>query len=133
MDAGTNKKIRDFIALVKQNRDDLCEVYLFGSYAIGNDKLESDIDLAMVLDKLSDDDRFNLQVELMTLAANFDVRIEPHPIGKRDFNFSNPFAAEIIKTGIEITDKDPKYWLKGCSKTNVLNDDGGFKYNEKEE
>lgn len=69
----------------------------------------------------------------MNLAANFDVRIEPHPIGKRDFNFSNPFAAEILKTGIEITDKDPKFWLKGCSKTIVLNDDGGFKYNEKEE
>lgn len=87
----------------------------------------------MVLDKLSDEDRFNLQVELMTLAANFDVRIEPHPIGKRDFNFSNPFAAEIIKTGIEIKNKDPKYWLTDYSATDVLNDDGGFNYNDKGE
>lgn len=133
MDNRTNRRIKDFVLSVKQMRDDLIGVYLFGSYAIGNDKLESDIDLAMVLDKLSDEDRFNLQVELMTLAANFDVRIEPHPIGKRDFNFSNPFAAEMIKTGVEIIDKNPKYWLKGCSKTNFLNDDGGFKYNEKEE
>jgi len=133
MDAETNRKISDFITSVKQKRDDLKKVYLFGSYAIDNDRTNSDIDLAIVLDKLSDEDRFNFQVELMMLAANFDVRIEPHPIGIREFNLSNSFAAEIIKTGIEIKDKEPKYWLKDYSATDILNDNGGFNYNDKGE
>lgn len=39
---------------------------------------------------------------LKKLRRNIDLRIEPHPIGEKDFNFSNPFVYEISKTGIEI-------------------------------
>lgn len=122
MDVRTNKRIRDFVLSVKQKRNDLTEVYLFGSYAGENEHNESDIDLALVMSDLSDDMRFNLQVELMALAADYDIRIEPHPIGLSDFNRANPFAAGIMRTGIEIKDSDPESWFSNYSTPDILND-----------
>ncbi|GAJ17906.1 unnamed protein product, partial [marine sediment metagenome] len=70
----------------------------------------SDIDLALIIDNLEDDERFDLQVKLMLIASDFDIRIEPHPISNKDFNFNNPFVAEILKTGIEIEPRTPNTW-----------------------
>ena len=81
---------------------DLKKAYLFGSYAKGVENLDSDIDIALIFDELNDSDKFDLQVQLMLLAAQIDSRIEPHPISKEDFDSSNPFAIEIKRTGIEI-------------------------------
>jgi hypothetical protein len=38
----------------------------------------------------------------MILASEIDSRIEPHPFSLDDFQFGNPFASEIMKTGIRI-------------------------------
>ena len=78
----------------------LRESYLFGSYAKGTEREESDIDIAIILANMTD--FFATQRQLMKLRRNIDLRIEPHPIHERDFNNDNPFAFEIIKTGIEI-------------------------------
>jgi len=51
---------------------------------------------------LEDYDRFEMQVQLLLLASEYDTRIEPHPISKEDFNSQIPFACEIERTGIEI-------------------------------
>ena len=51
---------------------------------------------------LADNERFDTQVKLMLLVSQIDNRIEPHPISKQDVHSNNPFAAEIIKTGIEL-------------------------------
>jgi uncharacterized protein len=77
------------------------KVYLFGSFANGNEKEESDIDIALVLENMPD--FFYAQKQLMKLRRKIDLRIEPHPIKAQDFNSQNPFAYEIEKTGIEIT------------------------------
>jgi hypothetical protein len=58
----------------------------------------------------NDEERFDLQVQFMLLASDFDIRIEPHPISNEDFNFNNPFVAEILKTGIEIQPEEPNNW-----------------------
>jgi uncharacterized protein len=79
----------------------LRKVYLFGSYANGKEREESDIDLALVLDNMTD--FFATQMLLMRLRRKIDLRIEPHPIEEKDFNSMNPFACEIQKNGIEIT------------------------------
>ena len=110
MDNKTNKSISDYISAVAKENANLIKAYLFGSYAIKKDKADSDIDLALIINNLNDKQRFDLQVKLMLLAADFDIRIEPHPISKKDFNFNNPFVAEIIKNGIEIEPKSPKKW-----------------------
>ena len=76
---------------------------MFGSYARKTDNPTSDIDIALVIDNLKDDEKFDLQVKLILLASKFESRIEPHPISKEDFYSSNPFIAEIKRSGIEIT------------------------------
>lgn len=76
---------------------------MFGSYAKNNQHAESDIDIALILDHLDDANKFDLQVQLMILASQFDTRIEPHPLSKQDFQSNNPFAVEIKSTGIEIS------------------------------
>lgn len=71
--------------------------YLFGSYAKGNEREDSDIDIAIVVNKM--DDFFAMQ---MQLRRSVDLRIEPHPFLERDFNIQNPFAHEIQQSGIEL-------------------------------
>ncbi len=76
------------------------KTYLFGSYAKGTEREESDIDIAIVLGNMTD--FYETQMQLMRLRRKIDLRIEPHPISEKDFNDLNPFAFEIKKTGIEI-------------------------------
>ncbi|ACT93953.1 nucleotidyltransferase domain-containing protein [Dyadobacter fermentans] len=102
MDQGINQSIARFVASASKNQPGLVAAYLFGSYARNDFRPESDIDIALVIDKLNDSERFDTQVRLMMLASQFDSRIEPHPISKQDLmSTSNPFAAEILKNGIE--------------------------------
>ena len=75
-------------------------VYLFGSYAKGTNNEDSDIDVAIIIN--SDNNVFDLMVELMMLTQNIDLRIEPHPIKVKDFEEGNPFVQEIIDTGIKV-------------------------------
>jgi len=79
---------------------DIKKAYLFGSYAKGSQHPDSDIDIAIVLGKI--DDFFAVQMQLMRLRRDIDLRIEPHPIWEGDFNTQNPFAFEIEKTGFEL-------------------------------
>jgi predicted nucleotidyltransferase len=78
----------------------LKHAYLFGSYAKGLEKPESDIDIAVVLNNF--EDFFEVQMQLMRLRRNIDLRIEAHPILEQDFNHNNPFASEIINSGFEL-------------------------------
>ncbi len=77
------------------------KAYIFGSYALGKEKEDSDIDIALILENMPD--FFSTQRKLMKLRRKIDLRIEPHPIKEQDFNSLNPFAYEIEKTGIEIS------------------------------
>lgn len=110
MDKSTNKNISDYIASIAEQNPRLIKAYLFGSYARQLNKPESDIDVALVIENLNDDEKFDLQVQFMLLATRFDSRIEPHPVSSNDFDSSNPFIAEIKKTGIEIEPRTPNTW-----------------------
>ena len=86
---------------------DIKKAYLFGSYAKGLDKEDSDIDIALVLGNMTD--FFSTQMQLMRIRRKIDLRIEPHPIREPDFTNMNPFAYEIQESGIEIAlDKWPQ-------------------------
>ncbi len=76
-------------------------IYLYGSYAKGNNTDDSDIDIAVVSDDFTGDiieDTFRL----MQLRRNIDYRIEPRPFTGSDFNEDNPNAREVIQTGVRI-------------------------------
>ncbi len=79
---------------------ELKKAYLFGSYAKGSQHPDSDIDIAIIVGRM--DDFFSVQMQLMRLRRDIDLRIEPHPILDVDFNIQNPFAYEIEKTGFEL-------------------------------
>jgi len=110
MDKGTNKIISNYISLIAKQNNQLIKVYLFGSYAKQKDRPDSDIDVALIINNLNDDEKFDLQVQLMLVASDFDMRIEPHLISDDDFNSGNPFVAEIKRTGIEIKPRTPNSW-----------------------
>ncbi len=93
------KTAKKYIAQVPAELE-LKKAYLFGSYAKGQEREESDIDIALVVGKM--DDFFSSQMLLMRIRRNIDLRIEPHPILEKDFNSKNPFAHEIQKNGIEL-------------------------------
>ena len=103
MDSNLNSLVRQYILSVAKQYPDLIAAYLFGSYATNRQNTDSDIDIALIFDKLEDSEKFDKQVQFMLLASQFDTRIEPHPISKEDLFSNNPFVSEIKKTGIEIT------------------------------
>jgi len=94
--------INTFLRAVVNIRPDLNSAFLFGSYAKNLQREDSDIDIAIVFDKLDDSIRFNTQVQLMLIAADIDSRIEAHPIALEMLHNNNSFAAEILKTGIKL-------------------------------
>lgn len=102
MDKNIDITIAKYLDLIKEKFADIEAVYLFGSYAKGKSTDDSDIDIALIFKNLDDSKRFDIQVQLMLLAAQIDSRIEPHPISHEDFNSGNPFVVEIKKTGIEV-------------------------------
>ena len=87
---------RKFTSIIKKNYD--CkQVFLFGSYAKGTNREESDIDIAVILNGY--ENPIEIQLELMRLRRIIDSRIEPHPFREKDFNASNPVAFEIMQHG----------------------------------
>lgn len=109
MDQKTNKKqvyqiIHQYLRILRENNLNYSKVYLYGSYAQGNYKKDSDIDLAIVSDDFSGD-VIDDQLLLMKLRRKLDLRIEPHPFLTEEFSTDNPYVKTIIETGEEITDK----------------------------
>lgn len=102
MDKAINTSIENYIELIQNKYTNIESAYLFGSYAKGKPTEDSDIDLALIFRELDDTIRFDVQVQLMLLASEIDLRIEPHPISYDDFYSGNPFVTEIHKTGVKI-------------------------------
>jgi predicted nucleotidyltransferase len=74
-------------------------MFLYGSYASGNPKKYSDIDVAFVVKELNDD-FFSYAPLLWKLRIDIDPRIEPVMfIEGKD---PSGFLGEIIRTGVEI-------------------------------
>ena len=94
--------VNDYIQFLKEQKFKITRAYMFGSYAKGKQDEDSDIDLAVIFKKLRNKDHFDMQIELMKLRWNYDLRIEPHPFAEKDFTPDSPFANEIMKTGIKI-------------------------------
>ena len=96
-----SKTIDKYIKLLNENNIEINRAYLFGSYSNGKYKEWSDIDLALISDKFSGDN-FDDRSMIRKITIAVDCRLEPHTFRSSDFNESNPFAREIINTGIRI-------------------------------
>jgi predicted nucleotidyltransferase len=89
-----------YLLLLQQRNYPVKRMFLFGSYAKGQQNPDSDIDLAIFFKELPDP--FQTQVGLLKLTWNFDTRVEPHPFDEGDLASPAPVIQEILRTGIEI-------------------------------
>jgi len=103
MDKKISRIVKTYLDSVLIQQPGLISAYIFGSYAKNKQRTESDIDIALVIDNLLDNERFETQVKLMMLASQIDNRIEPHPISNEELQSNNPFVLEIKRTGIELS------------------------------
>lgn len=92
-----NSIVTRFISLVSDEFP-LKSVYLFGSYAKGNAREYSDIDLALVSDKF-EGSRFFDKKKLNKYILKTSADIQVHSFTPEDFTEDNPFVKEIMQTG----------------------------------
>jgi predicted nucleotidyltransferase len=95
-----NYIVNKFISLVSDEYP-IKAAYLFGSYAKGNARDYSDVDLAVVSDKF-EGSRFFDKKKLNKYILKTSTDLEIHPFNTMDFTEDNPFAKEIIQTGLKI-------------------------------
>ncbi len=94
-------KSNRFIAALKERGMRIQRAYLFGSFAKGHSRRDSDFDLAIVSNDLKGDwlDDF---CYLTRIADDIDARMEVIPFLPRDFRDDNPLVWEIKTNGIPL-------------------------------
>jgi uncharacterized protein len=93
--------IERYMDALNKNNVPIKEAILFGSYAKGDYNKWSDIDIALVSDLfggnwIDDKDK----IRMITLSISSEIEVVP--FSPDDFNLQNPFAKEILKTGIKL-------------------------------
>ena len=91
-------KLTNYKLLVSKHFD-IDQLVLFGSYAKGTQKADSDIDVAIIVNSI-DQDFFSYAPLLWKLRREIDDRIEPILIEKN--NDESGFLYEVLKTGLVI-------------------------------
>ena len=96
------KIVKKYADRLKEKKYFFNAVYLFGSYAKNKPSRGSDIDVAVISDKLEKNNDYN-RFLLWKLRMGVDTRIEPHGFTPKDFKENaDPMVSEIKKTGIKI-------------------------------
>lgn len=98
-------KLRLYAEVLRQNNVVFSNLYLFGSYGCGQAKADSDIDVAVVVQKAGTNaSAFELESKLWILAPKVDARIEPFLLEKRDLDGARAtmMGIEVMKSGIKI-------------------------------
>ncbi len=93
--------VKKFVKLVREkiNLPDN-QFWLYGSFAKGNIRADSDIDVALVMNNIDDKSYWDINKRIWQLTYDVDARIEPK-IVMRDKDYAG-FFDEIRATGIEI-------------------------------
>jgi predicted nucleotidyltransferase len=94
--------VKRYIAELEKNKIPIKKAIIFGSYARGKAKTESDIDVALVSEVFSGD-RFEDRRKIIPLRREIDNRIEPIPFRPEDFENGGILVEEIRKTGVVVS------------------------------
>ena len=100
----TNAKkiVKKYADKLKAEKYPFSAIYLFGSRARNRNTKWSDIDVAVVSDKLKRNWWKN-EILLSHISLDVDFRIEPHGFTVKDFeDDSDPLVYEIKKTGVRV-------------------------------
>lgn len=97
------EKVRQFSLLAKQFYP-VERVFVFGSYAKGTPRQDSDIDVGVVVNMPDHLQRVEITAKLFHCAGKVDTAIEPKCVFADEYKNHNSASilAEIIRTGIEI-------------------------------
>ena len=98
--AGLPESVSMFIERVRQEIP-VTAVYVFGSYARGEEREDSDIDLLVVSPAFTGT-RFYDNSRIGVLTWGIDTRIEPWGFRPEDFNDDHMIPAEVLRSGIRI-------------------------------
>ena len=80
------------------------KVYLYGSYASGTARWDSDVDLCFFSDSFTDENTMRIMGRLFELKRRYNkyLCLEPNAFPLSELNNDNPFVKEILRTGTEI-------------------------------
>lgn len=92
---------KEYLNRVRNANLRFSEAWLFGSYATGNQHVDSDIDIAIVLNE-DEKHSFDTDVMLMVIRKGEETMIEPHAFSRDEFNRNLPIVDQIMKYGIKI-------------------------------
>ncbi|OGP59024.1 MAG: hypothetical protein A2V67_08440 [Deltaproteobacteria bacterium RBG_13_61_14] len=93
--------IREFLNMLRHQDIRVDQAYWFGSRAQGQGTRYSDLDVAVISPDLSGN-RFRDSLRIIEATPEAEAHIEVHPFRPEDFTEDDPFAAEIMRTGIRI-------------------------------
>ena len=99
--ANVKKTIDTYLTLLSKNKIPIKDAILFGSYARGNYQKWSGIDIALVSD-IFVGDRIDDKDKIRAITLSVSSEIDVIPFSPDDFNLQNPFAKEILKTGVRL-------------------------------
>ena len=79
------------------------KVYMFGSYVKGTATEQSDVDICFFIDSFDNKRRVDIIKELLKLTNEYnDVGFEPIALPSTELENGNPFALEVVRTGLEL-------------------------------
>ena len=94
--------ISGYVTEVK-NAMPIDRAFLFGSYAKGAARADSDIDLCFFSHNFENQPAVGIISRLLSMTHKYrDVYIEPHIFPTSELQNDNPFVKEILRTGKEI-------------------------------
>ena len=94
----TVKLLKKYLERLEENNIPVQKALLFGSYASGKPRKDSDIDIAVISTAFKGD-RFSDRRMIVPFRRGLDSRIEPMPFTPKDFAEGGILIDEIKKTG----------------------------------
>ena len=100
---GIYKAVKDYVEKLKKEIP-VDKVIIFGSYAKGTPRKDSDVDLAIFSKSFEGKKRVEAISYLLSRVTDYTYDLEPigYPSGAYYNREDDPFVEEIIKTGIEL-------------------------------
>ncbi len=97
------EKIKAFYVTIK-DKYKVKGILIYGSYAKGTTRKDSDIDVGVIIDAPSHDKRIDITADLFHESRNIDILIEPKCIFWDEYKKHDQASilGEIIRTGIRI-------------------------------
>lgn len=93
------KLIKEFNQLVSNKIADFKGIYLFGSYATGNAKKESDVDLVLLFEQISKDKKNEVYDILSDLMYKHNIFIDVQIMDEQKLKFNPFFYEQVVNKG----------------------------------